>query len=316
MKNYYKILGVDKNASSEQIKKAYRNKSKQYHPDVNPHGADMFKDVVEAYDVLTDKNKKAKYDNPNPLSDFENMFGSMFTEQRRQPKSPDKIINFNITPIESFKGVVKNLTYSRNTSCDGCSGTGGSKKTCTRCGGNGIIITQVGTTFFATTKEIICPTCNGGGYEITNECNVCNGYSVKRETNTIDVNVPKGVDNGDFLRVHQQGDYYVNGSFGDLVVKIVVNRSDDFEKMSDDLIYYKELTPINLLLDDKFNVPHPDGDIMINLPENLNTEKPLRVRSKGFVTRNGIGNLYIKVVIKNEIKLTDNQKEEFKKLIQ
>lgn len=276
----------------------------------------MFKDIAEAYDTLGDENKKMKYDNPNPFSDFENMFGSMFTGQRRQTKSPDKIINFNITPLESFKGVVKNLTYGRNIPCNGCGGTGGSKMVCRRCGGNGVIVTQVGTSFFGAMRETTCPTCSGGGYEITNACNVCNGHSVKQEINTIDVNVPKGVDNGDFLRVHQRGDYHTNGTFGDLVVKIVVNKSDNFEKMGDDLIYYKELTPVNLLLDDKFNVPHPDGDIMINLPENLNTEKPLRVRGKGFVTRNGIGNLYIKVVIKNGVKLTDSQKEEFKKLIQ
>jgi molecular chaperone DnaJ len=321
MKDYYKILGVDRNASLEQIKKAYRNKSKQYHPDVNPDGIDMFKEVSEAYEVLSNKDKKQQYDNPNPFGsgNIEDMFESMFgggRQRQARRQAPDKIITLKITPIESFKGVSKDITYGHNVPCNVCNGNGGDRRVCNTCSGHGRVRRQMGTAFFSTVSEVECPTCNGGGYEITNPCYSCRGNSVTNTIENIKIDIPKGVDNGDFMRVSQKGDYYGNIGFGDLIIKIQVEKTDNFEKMNMDLVYYKELSALEILLGEKFTIPHPDGEILITHPTNFNSEKPLRVKGKGYVNRNGIGNLYVKLVVKNNLTLSEEQKENIKKVVQ
>ena len=174
----------------------------------------------------------------------------------------------------------------------------------------------MGTAFFSTVTEVECPTCNGGGYEITNPCYSCRGNSVTNIIENIKVDIPKSVDNGDFMRVSQKGDFYGNLGFGDLIIKISVEKTDNFEKLDMDLVYYKEFSALDILFGGKFTVPHPDGEILINHPENFNTEKPLRVKGKGYVNRSGVGNLYVKLIVKDNTTLSEQQKENIRKLVQ
>lgn len=309
MKNYYQILGVNKDASPSEIKKAYRKLSKQYHPDVNPQGEDKFKEIVEAYDILGDEGKRKQYDNPNPFGNGNpfDAFSQMFNRQRRpqKPKVKDKIIKVTLSTEQSFKGIDKEITYKSKESCQMCAGTGGNKNVCTSCGGRGVHQQKVGTGFFTQIVETQCPTCQGRGNIVVDPCMNCNGVGAIDKFKNIRVNIPKGVDNGDFLRVTGKGDY-INGIQGDLLVQINLTK-DKYEKIGKDLIYQLSITPVDMITNQTLIVSHPDGDLQINLPKELSTEKPLRIKSKGFVTGNGIGDFYIKISVINK-ELTDEDK--------
>jgi len=319
MKDYYNILGVKRDASPEEIKKAYRSKSKKYHPDVNPDGAEMFKDIAEAYDTLGDENKRKQYDNPNPFGggSIEDMF-NMFAQQQRQqrrPKSPDTIINISVSPIESFNGVKKNITYRVKVPCNVCDSSGGDKKICDVCNGAGVVRRQMGTGLFNTVVEDTCPGCNGSGYQVTNPCYNCKGQAVIDKMESIDVQIPRNVDNGDFLRVRGKGAFYVNSGFGDLIVKVQVERSNNFEKMGNDLVYYSQVTPIDVILKKKIIIPHPSGDISINIPPTFNSEKPLRLKGKGYLTNQGFGDMYLKISVTADTGLSEDQISEIVKIV-
>ena len=313
MKDYYQILNINKNASQGDIKKAYRKLSKQYHPDVNPQGEEKFKDIAEAYDILGNETKKKQYDNPNPFGG--NPF-DMFNQQRaqqRRPKIKDKVMRVTLSPEESFKGLDKELTYKSKVSCELCVGTGGDKKGCTSCAGRGVHRQKMGTGFFTQVVESTCPTCRGTGQIVINPCVNCQGEGATDKFKNIKVTIPKSVDNGDFLRVNGKGDF-INGIQGDLLVQINLIKSK-YEKVGKDLVYQLFLSPVDMITNKTFVVPHPEGELQINLPINLSTEKPLRLKSKGFVTQNGIGDFYIKVAITNK-EITDEDKtklEEFLK---
>tara|TARA_B110000285_G_C15033063_1_gene567778 strand:- start:296 stop:1237 length:942 start_codon:yes stop_codon:yes gene_type:complete len=312
MKDYYQILNINKNASQGEIKKAYRKLSKQYHPDVNPQGEEKFKDIAEAYDILGNETKKKQYDNPNPFggNPFD-MFNQQRTQQRR-PKIKDKVMRVTLSPEESFKGLDKELTYKSKVSCELCVGTGGDKKGCTSCAGRGVHRQKMGTGFFTQVVESTCPTCRGTGQIVINPCMNCQGEGAIDKFKNIKVTIPKSVDNGDFLRVNGKGDF-INGIQGDLLVQINMIKSK-YEKVGKDLVFNLNIAPIDMLINKTFRVPHPDGDLDINLPKNLSTEKPLRVKSKGFVTQNGIGDFYIKVGVTNKT-ISDEDKLKLKDLL-
>lgn len=320
MKDYYQILGVNKDATQLEIKKAYRQLSKQFHPDVNPEGEDKFKEIVEAYETLSDENKRKRYDNPNPNSfggggnPFD-MFNEMMNQKRRrsQPKVKDKVLKVTLTPEESYRGVEKEVTYKSKHSCQMCNGTGGDKNTCTTCSGHGVIQQKVGTGFFTQIVESQCPTCRGRGSIVVNPCYNCNGEGSLDRFNTIRINIPKSVDSGDFLRVSGKGDF-INGMQGDLLIQINMTK-DKYEKLGNDLVLKFELSPVDILLNKTITINHPDGSLKINLPDNINTDKPLRLKSKGFVTSTGIGDFYVKINVVNK-ELTKEDKDKLKLLLE
>jgi len=316
MKNYYDILGISKDASSDDIKKAYRNLSKKYHPDVNPDGEEQFKEVAEAYDVLSDTQKKQVYDRGgdpngrNPFGgggdvDFEDFLknmgfgGNPFTngggQFRRKPNAPDKIITIDVTPLESYKSVSKEINYQRQSACGGCSGSGGDKQTCNTCGGSGQVVQQVGNGMFQQIIQSACPTCQGKGYFIIKACYECQGRGTKPEIKTINVNLHHGVDDGEFYRLDGAGDYYSSG-YGNLLLKVRLVREPNWEKVGNDLVFYNVVNEENMY-EDKFTVPHPDGNLSINYPEVLDSSQPLRVRGKGY-KKERVGDLYIRNIFK------------------
>lgn len=309
MKDYYQILGVDRKASQDEIKKAYRKLSKQYHPDVNPQGEEKFKEIAEAYDILGDETKKNNYDmggmsgfGSSAFEEFfrnmgaNNPFGSHFGN-RRQPQVQDKVIQIDITPMESYKSVEKTIDYRRNISCDGCKGSGGEKQVCTTCKGSGQIQQVFGNAFFRQVQTTVCPTCQGAGQKIIKACYGCGGSGVKPEMKFLKFKIPHGSDSGDFFRLEGLGDYYQERGFGNLLIKINMTSDEQWEKMGNDLVYINVLDYDDLKKDD-FNVPHPNGEIKLKFPEIFDTSTPLRVKGKGFHKETPIGDLYVRSVVR------------------
>lgn len=308
MKDYYKILEVEENATDDDIKKSYRNLSKKYHPDVNPQGSEKFKEIAEAYEVLGNKEKRAQYDssktNPFAGTSFQDMFSQMFgnvnpnfNQQRRRKQAPDKILRLKISPIESYLGSEKLIQYMRDFGCNNCNGTGGEQQTCASCSGSGFQVKTFGTGFMTQQIRTACQTCAGRGYTLIHKCISCDGRGSKTSVSEIKVKLPVGSDNGQYLRLANLGDFK-NGEYGDLIVQIELEPKDGYEKMNDDLIYNLFLD-LNEIQNEKFLIPHPDGKLSMDAPKLIDTSRPLRLRGKGF---NG-GDMYVKINLRFERKL-------------
>jgi len=302
MKDYYKILGVEENASDDEIKKQYRKLSKQYHPDVNPEGSENFKDIAEAYEVLSNPEKKAKYinskNNPFNGSDLEGFFNNMFNQNpfnnRRRKNAPDKIIKVNVTPVESYLSSEKVIQYLRNNPCKPCGGTGGDQQVCKSCGGSGAQIKTFGTGFMVQQVRMTCDVCGGRGFTLIHRCYYCDGKGVKNEPNEVKIKLPHGVDDGQFLKLESFGDFS-NGEYGDPVIQVQMVKTEEFEKMNNDLIYnlflnYEELMKENYI------IPHPDGELNVSSPKQFDSSRPLRLKGKGYQG----GDMYVKLNVKFE----------------
>jgi len=312
MKDYYKILGVDKKSTKDEIKKAYRSLSKKFHPDVNPEGGERFKQIAEAYDVLSDDKKRQQYDNPNPFGNrgnpFEDIFNG-FNQQRRKPQVKNKVIKIQVTPLESYFGVNKPVTFQNNTTCNTCAGSGGKKNLCQTCKGSGNIRQKIGSSFFTQVIDTPCVKCNGTGHIMIDPCFNCGGIGVKQNIEQIGVDIPKNINNGDHLRIKGKGDYTPNIGYGDLILQVEVINEDGFEKINNDLIYTKKVTLSDLLLNKPILLPHPDGDLNLRIPLNTELIKPLRLRGKGYKSPNYVGDFYIKINVINA-DIDDNTKKE------
>jgi molecular chaperone DnaJ len=305
MNNYYETLGVSKDATQDEIKKAYRKLSKQYHPDVNPEGGEKFKEISVAYDTIGDETKRVQYDNKmnNPFGgngnvSYEDIFNQMFGNQGNNPfeqkrkSAPDKIIKVQVSPLESFKGVDKVIRYMKDNHCDVCSGSGGEQQKCGTCGGAGFQIKTFGTGFMVQQIRTACQTCAGRGYTLVHRCFSCDGKGIKSTTHEITVKLPVGADDGQYLKLASLGDFR-NGEYGDLVVQISMVSQDGFEKMNNDLIYNLFLN-LQEIQDDKFTIPHPNGELVINALPIFDSSKPLRLKGKGF----NDGDMYVKLNVK------------------
>lgn len=324
MKDYYKILGVNKKSTKDEIKKSYRKLSKKYHPDVNPDGDEKFKEISEAYDVLSDDNKKSQYDNPNPFNGrggngfnpFSEFMGQFRSQQQRRRKGPDKKINMVITPIDSFNGVSKDITYQINYTCKPCAGSGGKKNVCQTCEGSGNIRRKVGSGFFTQVMDTPCHECQGNGQIMIDPCFECGGSGIKQKIENISVDIPVNINNGEFLRVRGKGDFSPDNGFGDLILQIEVRNTDGFEKINNDLIYNKSIGIYDLIMDNEIKLPHPDGELTIRVPKNTQTGNPLRLKSKGYKTNKGVGDFYVRISVLNEVIDDENKKNIIDKLKQ
>jgi molecular chaperone DnaJ len=298
MSNFYETLGVTETATQDEIKKAYRKLAVKHHPDKGG-SEDTFKQISEAYDVLGDENKRAQYDsqknNPfggmgggfNPFSEMFNMYSQGF---RRG--APDKVLHVNIGVLESFRGDGKEIVYSREIMCGDCNGGGGDKETCHVCQGAGYQTFNVGGSMFSQIVRQACNNCKGSGMVYTKACFKCNGKTTNTIIEKIKIKIPHGADESQFLKMKGYGDYSSSG-YGNLVMKLNIIPEENWEKLGNDLIYNK-FFDLSDLQSDIINIPHPNGDISINLPKEFDTTKPLRVKGKGF---HG-GDLFIKQHVK------------------
>jgi len=302
---HYSILGVEETATQDEIKKAYRNLAKENHPD---KGGDeeLFKKISVAYDTIGDDEKRKQYDmerkNPfagmrgggfgNSMSD---LFNSVFGQQRQQQRVHTTNINVNVGVLESYLSPKKEITYKRKTSCDTCSGTGGDKRACSQCNGMGQVMQQMGSGMFIQMIAMACPVCSGSGSINPNPCFVCNGSGGKDEMKSVEIKIPHGIDDGQFFRLQGMGDYR-NGIFGDLIVRIQMEKENGFEKFANNLVY-NAFFELDDLKNESFIIPHPDGELTVKFPKKFDTSKPLRIKGKGFKTETN-GDLLVNQFVK------------------
>ena len=319
LKDYYKILGVKENASQDEIKKAYRNLSKQFHPDVNPEGKEMFQDIAEAYDNVGDPKKREQYDlnRNNPFINSGPDFGDLFNlfnqgnnpfNQRRKQRAPDKVVILNLTPFESYKGITKDINYQRKESCVTCNGQGGDRVTCITCQGRGLLQQQFNFGGTVHIQNTTCPSCKGNGFVLSRVCFDCSGNATKTKLKTITVDIPKSVDDGDFLRIPSAGDFVPNMGFGDLVIQIKMINDGQYQKVAQNLYMTYKVSPESIFLKEDIEIIHPDGNLMVKFPINFNTSTPIRLRGKGFQLNDTKGDFIIKFDVDNSLsKLSDEK---------
>ena len=282
--NYYEVLGVSETATQEEIKSAYRRLAKENHPDTGGN-EDKFKKISVAYDVLGDDKKRKEYDHQknNPFGSFDgmgDMFSQMFNMNRKQQKVHTTTISINLGVLDSFKAEKKTISYQRKNKCEPCNGMGGDKNICNQCSGNGVVTRQVGNGMFVQIVQMQCNMCSGTGYIMIKPCYLCGGSSTKQEVKTVEVKFPHGIDNGHHVRLQGMGDF-TNGVFGDLIIRVNLIAQNNFDRVGNHLIYNSYMN-IEDFMKENVKVPHPDGEISLKLPKNIDTSKPLRVKTKGF----------------------------------
>lgn len=300
--NFYSILGVSETATQDEIKKAYRKLAKENHPDAGGN-EELFKKISVAYETIGDEQKRQQYNaqRNNPFGGSGNMndiFSQMFgggRQQTQQRPVHTSNITVKIGVLDSYKASKHSLSYRRQAMCAPCNGSGGEKVICNICGGSGVVIRQIGSGMFVQLIQTACDGCGGSGSKLINPCFMCSGTGSKPEMKSVDVSLPHGIDNGQFLRLQGMGDFK-NGVYGDLIVRIDLNPQDNFDKVGNNLVYNAFLS-IEDLQNGNLYVPHPDGELNIKMPKKVDTSIPLRVKSKGFRTET-IGDLMINQYVK------------------
>ena len=310
MENYYNVLGVSENASQEEIKRAFRTKSKEHHPDRGGN-EEEFKKINEAYSAIGDEQKRAEYDNQrnNPFANMGgnsfgggdpfDIFANMFGGRPQQRRAPDKIMDLNIGAVDSFLGKQIDINFTRKTNCGNCNGKGGERYTCNVCQGTGNIMQKVGNAFFQNVFQSPCNHCNGRGFHFKSVCGVCSGEGKVNEGQKLTINLPVGISDGQMIRAGGMGDYH-EGMFGDLIFKINIIQQNNFEKSAGDLVYNKYMS-LDEFDKDELRIPHPHGDLTIKMPESIDTSKPLKVARKGYPNENG--DLYVRLHVKHNRKV-------------
>ncbi len=344
-RDYYEVLGVQKNASDGEIKKAFRNLAKDNHPDKNPNdqaAETRFKEINEAYETLKDPQSRSAYDqfghaaseggmggggfggfNTNfsgSMSDiFEDLFGE-FTGRRgsgqsqaqRQTRGSDLRAEMNISLKDAYFGTSRDLNIDANQSCEGCNGTGASKSsdraTCGNCGGSGKVRTQQG--FF--TLERTCVSCSGKGSIIKNPCQPCRGTGRVRKKRKLSVNIPQGVDDGTRIRLGGEGEAGENGGpAGDLYVFISIEPNDFFKRKDSDLLCEVPIDFISASLGGDIDVPSPDGKkLRITVPEGCQNQRQFRLKGKGMpvLQSKRYGDLFVEIHVEIPKNLNKKQK--------
>ncbi len=352
-RDYYEVLGVDKSADESTIKKAYRQLAKKYHPDMNPGDKEAeakFKEVNEAYDVLSDPDKKAKYDQYGHAAfdpsmgggsgfggfgdfggfDINDIFSSFFggaaggSTRRNGPIRGDDItVRLTISFEESVFGCKKEIQYSKVQKCAECSGSGAEKgstpKTCPTCGGSGQVRVQQRTPFGIMQTQKTCEECRGTGKIIEHKCSACRGSGFTRVQKKLEVNIPAGIDDGQQLSLRYQGSDGMNGgNAGDLNIIISVRPHSVFERDGDDLYCEVPITYAEATLGAEIEIPTLEGSIKYNIPEGTQTGTVFTLRNKGVTRVNSKirGNLYITVVVEVPKNLTSEQKNLLEKFAQ
>ena len=351
-KDYYEVLGVTKNADKEEIKKAYRKMAMKYHPDRNPDdkkAEEKFKEAAEAYDVLTDDNKKAQYDrfghagmnnggqsyqNVN-VEDIFSRFGDIFGEgspfvsffgggrtrqKRRGQRGGDLRITVSLTLEEVAEGVEKKLKLRRQTTCDTCSGSGADTpddfSTCPTCAGAGEVRRQAGGGFFQQIVVTACPTCQGEGQIIKNSCKSCAGQGRIQKDDVITVKIPAGVSEGMQLSMRGKGHAGLRGgSTGDLIIQIEEKASELFERDGDNILHNLFISFPEAALGASVDVPTLQGKARIKIQAGTQSGKILRLKDKGLHNINGYGkgDLLIHVNVWTPKSLTSEEKTALEK---
>lgn len=328
VKDYYKILGVDKNASQDEIKKAFRKLARKYHPDLNPGdktAEQKFKELSEAYDVLGDQKKRSEYDRfgSSPFGAggpgfegfrtydfrdrefdlggfgdiFSDLFGAGMRPETQFSKGPDMLMGLELTLEEAFTGVTKPISFDREIMCRSCNGSGAeSFQTCDVCKGSGSIKTSKG--FFKMSQP--CTACGGTGRKIIKVCPVCRGQGKTFQRESVKVKIPRGADTGSRVKLKGMGGAGIGGGPpGDLIIEIVVRPHPVFKRKGDDIYLDLPVTFSEAALGAKIEVPTIDGIAAMRLPPGTQGGQRMKLSGKGFTSpKTGVrGDQYINVKI-------------------
>ncbi|SCG83623.1 molecular chaperone DnaJ [Proteiniborus sp. DW1] len=344
-RDYYEVLGVDKNATEQEIKKAFRQLAKKYHPDLNPDNKDAeqkFKEVNEAYEVLSDPDKKARYDRfghegvsgqaggfsqgfegfggfGDIFEDIFDMFGGGFSSSTRRNaprKGSDIKYRLDIEFEEAVFGVDKEIEFKRTENCSKCSGTGAepgtSKIKCPKCNGSGEVKYAQSTPFGQFVRVGTCDRCNGQGEIIDKPCSKCSGSGKERKARKINIKIPAGVDTGSVIPLRGEGEAgEKGGSHGDLYIYINVKPHEIFTREGNDIYCEVPISFVQAALGGEIEIPSLEEKIKHIIPEGTQTDTVLKFKGKGIpnVRGYGRGDQYVKVVVQVPTKLTDKQRE-------
>ncbi len=339
--DYYELLGVNKSASEEELKQAYKKLAKKYHPDLNPgnkEAEDHFKKVNEAFAILSDPQKRAAYDqyghaafSPESgfgyggnggfsgFGDFSDMFDGIFENffggsgrSKRPARGRDISVKVTLTLEEAFSGLERELNIPRLEKCGKCNGSGATEKTkrqnCPTCHGRGKV--QFSQGFFTISKT--CHKCHGEGFFIENPCEACGGKGTESRTQRLKVTIPPGVDNESRLRLEGEGDSAPQGgSPGDLYVLFEIKEHPIFIRYGDDLIYQLPISFTQAALGAEIQIPTIDGKTTLKIEKGTQCNTELRLRSKGMTSlrHRGRGDLIVKVFVEVPTNLNTKQQE-------
>ncbi len=350
-RDYYEVLGVDKNVSDDELKKAYRKAAKKYHPDLNPGDAEAeknFKEVNEAYEVLSDNEKRSRYDqfghagvDPNfgagggsygggfggfDFGDLGDIFGSFFgggTGRSRNPNAPrrgnDTSARIIISFEEAAKGCKKTIKVTRIEGCNDCGGKGtadgSAPRTCPTCNGSGQVVVAQRTPFGTMQTQRPCDACRGSGKIIDNPCKTCSGKGRIRHTLNEDIDIPAGIDDGQIMNVRGGGDQGINGGpSGDLHITVSVRPHPIFERDGFDVYCEIPITFTQAALGAEITVPTIDGKVKFTIHEGTQSGDEFKLRGKGIQRLNytGKGDQYVRINVEVPKNLSKEQKEHLK----
>lgn len=348
-RDYYEVLGVDRNADAATIKKAYRQLAKKYHPDMNPgdkEAEQKFKEAAEAYSVLSDDNKRRQYDqfghaafeqggggaggfdfNGADMGDiFGDIFGDLFGggSRRRANNGPMKGANLRasvrITFEEAVFGCEKELELSLKDECTNCHGTGAkpgtSPETCPKCGGRGQVVMTQQSLFGMVQNVTTCPDCGGTGKIIKEKCTSCGGTGYTSSRKKIKVSIPAGIDNGQCVRIAGKGEPGTNGGpRGDLLVEVVVQRHPIFQRQDMNIYSTAPMSFAQATLGGDVRISTIDGDVMYNVKPGTQTDTRIRLKGKGVPSlrnKSVRGDHYVTLVVQVPTRLNNEAKEALK----
>ncbi len=347
-KNYYEILGVDKKATNDEIKSAYRKLAMKYHPDRNQgnaEAAEKFKEINEAHETLSDQQKRAAYDyeleHPGmggfggfgggfsgggfeDISDiFSSIFGGGFSGGARAQRSAvgeDIQREMSLSFMDAAKGCKKTFSYTRNEPCAACRGTGAKNgtafSTCSKCQGQGVVQQVQNTMFGRTIRQMPCPDCGGSGRKITDKCPDCKGKGSQRKETTLTIEIPAGVDTGSYMKKKGMGQAAPNGGVpGDLIILFRVESHKMFVRDRFDLKIDVPISYGTAVLGGVVKVPAIDETFEFSVPEGTQSGTVFTFRGKGIKSaRNGTGSLIVRVIVEIPSKLSKEQKKALEEL--
>lgn len=357
-RDYYEVLGVGRDATENEIKKAYRKLAVKYHPDRNPDdptAAEHFREATEAYEILKDPQKRQQFDqfghaafdqsagfggaqgfgagfglddalesflrNFGGFGGFEDIFGGARAGGAPSTRGRDLQVKVKLTLQEAASGATKKIKLRKQVPCGECDGTGaaaGSQPaSCPQCGGRGRVRQVRQSLFGQMVQEGVCPRCQGRGRIVDHPCGACNGSGSIRGEETIEVRIPAGVATGNYMELAGRGDCGVQGGpAGDLRVVMEVGEDPVFERHGDDILIDVPVSPVDLMLGTRLEIPTLDGRVALKIPAGTHTHKIFRLRGKGMprLNRGGNGDQLVRVLAWTVQDLDDSQRRSLEQL--